>query len=58
MMHNVSSGHTGTSTRAPKTRRYACDRCRRQKLKCDVEKPCSLCLRSGFDCVTANSPLR
>ncbi|KAE8394468.1 hypothetical protein BDV23DRAFT_190068 [Aspergillus alliaceus] len=57
-MHNVSSGHTGTSTRAPKTRRYACDRCRRQKLKCDVEKPCSLCLRSGFDCVTANSPLR
>ncbi|KAJ5099089.1 hypothetical protein N7532_006090 [Penicillium argentinense] len=39
-------------------RRHACDRCRRQKLKCDVEKPCSLCLRSGFACETTSAPLR
>ncbi|ODM17671.1 hypothetical protein SI65_06459 [Aspergillus cristatus] len=40
------------------TRRRACDRCRRQKLKCDVEKPCSLCVRSGFACETTSAPLR
>ncbi|CZR62330.1 uncharacterized protein PAC_12227 [Phialocephala subalpina] len=30
----------------------ACDRCKKQKLKCDVERPCFLCVRSGFDCTT------
>ncbi|KAL3255833.1 hypothetical protein ABHI18_008014 [Aspergillus niger] len=40
------------------SRRHACDRCRRQKLKCDVEKPCSLCMRSGFVCETTSAPLR
>ncbi|OJJ39600.1 hypothetical protein ASPWEDRAFT_37416 [Aspergillus wentii DTO 134E9] len=40
------------------SRRHACDRCRRQKLKCDVEKPCSLCIRSGFLCETTSAPLR
>ncbi|PYI01166.1 hypothetical protein BO78DRAFT_411694 [Aspergillus sclerotiicarbonarius CBS 121057] len=56
-MPNVRSGHTGPE-RSPKTRRHACDRCRRQKLRCDIEKPCSLCVRSGYDCVTTNAPLR
>ncbi|KAL6900597.1 fungal-specific transcription factor domain-containing protein [Trichoderma evansii] len=28
----------------------ACQRCRRQKLKCDVNRPCTLCERAGVDC--------
>ncbi|KAK4195612.1 multidrug resistance regulator 1 [Triangularia verruculosa] len=28
----------------------ACARCRRQKLKCDVTKPCTMCVRSGVEC--------
>ncbi|GAB1312701.1 Heat-labile enterotoxin, A chain [Madurella fahalii] len=28
----------------------ACARCRRQKLKCDVTKPCTMCVRSGMEC--------
>ncbi|KAJ5692552.1 hypothetical protein N7462_001975 [Penicillium macrosclerotiorum] len=30
----------------------ACDRCRRQKLKCDESRPCVLCVRSGTKCQT------
>ncbi|KAK5028268.1 hypothetical protein LTS07_006359 [Exophiala sideris] len=29
---------------------WACERCRRQKLKCDVAKPCTLCVRAGAKC--------
>ncbi|SPO04997.1 uncharacterized protein DNG_07682 [Cephalotrichum gorgonifer] len=29
----------------------ACARCRKQKLKCDVERPCTMCTRTGVDCV-------
>ncbi|KAJ5715678.1 fungal specific transcription factor [Penicillium malachiteum] len=28
----------------------ACKRCRAQKLKCDIQRPCTLCLRAGIDC--------
>ncbi|KAJ6035789.1 fungal-specific transcription factor domain-containing protein [Penicillium herquei] len=28
----------------------ACERCRAQKLKCDIQRPCTLCLRAGIDC--------
>ncbi|KAJ5436288.1 hypothetical protein N7445_007173 [Penicillium cf. griseofulvum] len=31
----------------------ACDRCRRQKLKCDISRPCVLCTRSGHKCETS-----
>ncbi|KAH8668887.1 fungal-specific transcription factor domain-containing protein [Xylariales sp. PMI_506] len=38
----------------PKTKiSRACQRCRRQKLKCDVERPCTLCLRAGVECIPA-----
>ncbi|OJJ72162.1 hypothetical protein ASPBRDRAFT_196272 [Aspergillus brasiliensis CBS 101740] len=30
----------------------ACDRCRRQKLKCDSVRPCVLCTRAGHKCET------
>ncbi|KAJ5669786.1 hypothetical protein N7462_010856 [Penicillium macrosclerotiorum] len=36
-------------SRTPK----ACDRCRRQKLKCDEARPCVLCLRAGNECETS-----
>ncbi|KAI0968855.1 hypothetical protein F4678DRAFT_441622 [Xylaria arbuscula] len=38
---------------APKKVNNACARCRRQKLKCDVQRPCLLCTRAGVEC-TAN----
>jgi hypothetical protein len=28
----------------------ACARCRRQKLRCDAELPCTLCVRAGVEC--------
>ncbi|CAG8926095.1 unnamed protein product [Penicillium salamii] len=31
----------------------ACDRCRRQKLKCDTSKPCVLCTHAGHKCETS-----
>ncbi|OQV04371.1 Fungal Zn2-Cys6 binuclear cluster domain-containing protein [Cladophialophora immunda] len=31
--------------------RLACDRCRRQKLKCDEGRPCQLCIRSKAMCI-------
>ncbi|KAL3467275.1 fungal-specific transcription factor domain-containing protein [Aspergillus heterothallicus] len=40
----------------PKTKRTrvgsACERCRHQKLKCDIQRPCTLCVRAGVDCQT------
>ncbi|KAJ5514298.1 hypothetical protein N7463_003850 [Penicillium fimorum] len=37
---------------SPRTSR-ACDRCRRQKLKCDSSRPCVLCTRAGNKCETS-----
>ncbi|KAK0744383.1 fungal-specific transcription factor domain-containing protein [Apiosordaria backusii] len=34
----------------------ACARCRRQKLKCDVTKPCTMCVRSGVECQPRSVP--
>ncbi|KAF9888463.1 hypothetical protein FE257_008570 [Aspergillus nanangensis] len=31
----------------------ACQRCRRQKLKCDIHRPCTLCSRAGVSCESA-----
>ncbi|KAG9256345.1 uncharacterized protein F5Z01DRAFT_618439 [Emericellopsis atlantica] len=42
---------------APSNVRTACVRCRRQKLKCDSQKPCTLCRRSGIDCVPSRTDL-
>ncbi|OIW32835.1 hypothetical protein CONLIGDRAFT_153868 [Coniochaeta ligniaria NRRL 30616] len=30
--------------------RHACTRCKRQKLKCDNQRPCYLCVRSRMEC--------
>ncbi|KAL0766953.1 hypothetical protein CaCOL14_010524 [Colletotrichum acutatum] len=29
----------------------ACQRCRKQKLKCDTQRPCTLCIRAGVTCI-------
>ncbi|QYT04342.1 Zn(2)-C6 fungal-type domain-containing protein [Trichoderma simmonsii] len=29
----------------------ACQRCRKQKLKCDVQRPCTMCARANADCL-------
>ncbi|KAL3473534.1 fungal-specific transcription factor domain-containing protein [Aspergillus californicus] len=58
MQESASGGATQAHHKQPGNRRHACDRCRRQKLKCDITKPCSPCVRSGFDCLTTQAPLR
>ncbi|OQE22042.1 hypothetical protein PENFLA_c013G00906 [Penicillium flavigenum] len=58
MQESASPGATQAHPKQLGTRRHACDRCRRQKLKCDITKPCSLCVRSGFNCLTTSTPLR
>ncbi|KAF2141532.1 uncharacterized protein K452DRAFT_40691 [Aplosporella prunicola CBS 121167] len=32
--------------------RSACVRCKRQKLKCDDHRPCTLCSRAGIECIS------
>ncbi|CAG8098809.1 unnamed protein product [Penicillium olsonii] len=41
-------------TRTPQ----ACDRCRRQKLKCDRSRPCVLCTHAGHKCETSQRMTR
>ncbi|KAL4755896.1 Zn(II)2Cys6 transcription factor [Aspergillus foveolatus] len=39
----------------------ACQRCRRQKLKCDEARPCTMCVRAGASCQSRdimNTPIR
>ncbi|KAG8355387.1 hypothetical protein FVEN_g6879 [Fusarium venenatum] len=33
----------------------ACERCRKQKLKCDVQRPCTLCIRAEVECITSQT---
>ncbi|KAH8588449.1 fungal-specific transcription factor domain-containing protein [Bisporella sp. PMI_857] len=34
----------------------ACQRCRKQKLKCDVQRPCTMCVRANTDCLGMQTP--
>ncbi|KAJ5774068.1 hypothetical protein N7457_008964 [Penicillium paradoxum] len=47
----------GITQKPPRTLR-ACDRCRRQKLKCDSSRPCVLCTRAGHECETSQRTAR
>ncbi|KAF4979303.1 hypothetical protein FZEAL_4470 [Fusarium zealandicum] len=42
---------TGTPRKVPR----ACERCRKQKLKCDVERPCTLCARANVECTSPHT---
>lgn len=33
----------------------ACDRCKRNKSRCDIYRPCSLCLRASTECRSVNT---
>ncbi|OQV03457.1 Fungal Zn2-Cys6 binuclear cluster domain-containing protein [Cladophialophora immunda] len=48
---------TSRKRMAPRAR-YACLRCRRQKLRCDNERPCALCVRSCVECEEGERPTR
>ncbi|KAH7168210.1 fungal-specific transcription factor domain-containing protein [Fusarium sp. MPI-SDFR-AT-0072] len=52
-----SEPHQASEQRPRKRVRMACNRCRRQKLKCDTQRPCALCTRSGVECVTDSRDL-
>lgn len=45
----------GRAKRTPRVA-SACQRCRRHKLKCDNDRPCALCIRSGVACISENRP--
>ncbi|KAI5456048.1 hypothetical protein BGZ63DRAFT_468342 [Mariannaea sp. PMI_226] len=51
-MHSVMQDDLVTPASEPSLGRVseACARCRRQKLKCDTAKPCTMCVRSGMEC--------
>ncbi|PKS06117.1 hypothetical protein jhhlp_007433 [Lomentospora prolificans] len=57
-MNSLSSGTEPSHGRVS----VACARCRRQKLKCDATKPCTMCVRSGMECrprsVVGSTPRR
>lgn len=41
------------------TRGHSCVSCQRRKVRCNGQKPCSTCIKTGLECVTAApSPLR
>ncbi|KAF5964685.1 transcriptional regulatory [Fusarium coicis] len=35
----------------------ACERCRKQRLKCDIERPCTLCARANTECIASGSAI-
>ncbi|PYI00036.1 hypothetical protein BO71DRAFT_393679 [Aspergillus ellipticus CBS 707.79] len=51
---------TSETVAYPAAKRYACDRCRTQKLRCPrdthrIHEPCTRCTRAGAVCVTSNA---
>ncbi|KAF2718786.1 hypothetical protein K431DRAFT_230181 [Polychaeton citri CBS 116435] len=51
MQHQGGQGNI-PATPLPTRVSRACDRCRRNKSRCDPYRPCSLCTRSGAQCAT------
>jgi hypothetical protein len=49
MSSNLSGGR-----QLPTRVSNACDRCRRNKSRCDPYRPCSLCTRANVECVAGN----
>ncbi|KAI0168665.1 putative C6 transcription factor [Pestalotiopsis sp. NC0098] len=47
---NPSETSTPDSRRLPTRVSKACERCRRNKSRCDAFRPCSLCLRANVEC--------
>ncbi|GFN16508.1 transcription factor [Aspergillus tubingensis] len=50
-MEKTPSPRASPATKVPS----ACQRCRRQKLKCDIQRPCTLCTRAGVRCLPGSA---
>ncbi|XPS95262.1 hypothetical protein M3J09_004553 [Ascochyta lentis] len=52
--------NTSAARQLPTRVSNACDRCRRNKSRCDPFRPCSLCVRANIDCSNSNveAPVR
>ncbi|PYH29145.1 transcription factor domain-containing protein [Aspergillus neoniger CBS 115656] len=50
-MEDNPSPKASPATKVPS----ACQRCRRQKLKCDIQRPCTLCTRAGVRCLPGSA---
>lgn len=54
----VSEGLSGHSRQRPYQHIRSCIFCRSRKVKCDRQKPCANCLRTGAECVYPSGPGR
>ena len=54
----VSEGLSGPSRERPHQHIRSCLFCRSRKVKCDRQKPCANCLRTGAECVYPSGPGR
>ncbi|KAK8102446.1 hypothetical protein PG984_015592 [Apiospora sp. TS-2023a] len=55
ILHRHVLAHNAPPGEAPKRTLLACKTCRRRKIRCDSETPCSACEVSGVRCVRAPS---
>lgn len=53
-MSFVTSSNSSGGRQLPTRVSNACDRCRRNKSRCDPYRPCSLCTRANVECVAGN----
>ncbi|KAF3386177.1 Bikaverin cluster transcription factor bik5 [Penicillium rolfsii] len=54
----ASEGSTGPSLTRPHQHIRSCLFCRSRKVKCDRQKPCANCIRTGAECVYPSGPGR
>lgn len=55
-VHHLMASQASSTFNFPTLKRLACDRCRKQKLRCPSRasdaQPCSRCIRAGVECIT------
>ncbi|CAI4047437.1 hypothetical protein SUVZ_12G1520 [Saccharomyces uvarum] len=54
----ITTDDDQTNNGVTRKRKLACQNCRRRRRKCNMEKPCSNCIKFGTDCVFAQQDLR
>jgi hypothetical protein len=54
----ASEGSSGSSQERPHPHIRSCLFCRSRKVKCDRQRPCANCLRTGAECVYPSGPGR
>ncbi|OJJ38806.1 hypothetical protein ASPWEDRAFT_342335 [Aspergillus wentii DTO 134E9] len=59
ILHNVSDSRPQiTMPRNIQMVQHACDGCRRRKIKCTIQRPCSHCQSAGLECRVSRTPQR